>query len=146
MSKVIKTKTTLTWKERIMLTTTGRNDKGGFLWYSHDMICRLISEAEGVQVHSVYRSLSCYLQGLVKSGHLERAIKPRHLSRKVQYDGKPEYLYRQTGKAFTRQDDQRLKSGKNASNPKATQNAVLSHELWRIHRGLPKWFRRMMLD
>ena len=141
---MIKTKTTLTWKQRVMAATTGRNSRGAFLWYSHDKICTLISEAEGIRVKDFYRSLSSYINGLVKSGHLERAIKPRELSKKVQYDGKPEYLYRQTGKPYTRGMPS-LSSGKNAHTDAATISSQ-GHELWRLHRTLPLWFRRMMTD
>ena len=141
----IKPKTTLTWKERVMAATTGRNSRGAFLWYSHDKICCLIGEAEGLRVKDFYRSISAYLNDLVKSGHLERAVKPRHLSNKVRYDGKEEYLYRQTGKAYKR-GNPGLISPKNQHSPVIERNALLSHELWRLHRTLPKWFRRMMFD
>ena len=126
----IKTKTTLTWKERIMLVTTGRNNKGGFLWYSHGKICDIIEKAEGVRI-----TLGRELIELVKKGYLVRAVKPRHLSSKVQYNGKEEYLYRQTGKPFKR------------GMPELTNNrAEQAHEIWRLHKKLPKWFRCMMLD
>lgn len=141
----IKTKTTMTWKERIMLATTGRNSRGAGLWYSHDLICSLIGDIEGLRVKDFYRSISAYLRALVKSGHMVRAVKPRNLSGKVQYDGRDEYLYRQTGKPYTR-GNPGLISPKNQHSPVIERNALLSHELWRLHRTLPKWFRRMMLD
>lgn len=143
---MIKTKTTKTWKQRIIEATSGRNERGAFLWYSHDHICTLVGEAEGLRVKDFYRSFGTYLLGLVKSGHLVRAVKPRHLSKKVQYDGKPEYLYRRTGKTFEREDSNRGISGKNAHTDHAGKNAVIGHEIWRLHRGLPKWYRRMMLN
>lgn len=133
-----------TWKERVMAATSGRNSRGAFLWYSHDKICSLITEAEGFETKSVYRSLSAYLSELVKSGHLVRAIKPRELSLKVQYDGKPEYLYRQTGKPFVR-GVPALISSKN-DHSEAARRSSQAHELWRVHRALPKWFRCMMMD
>ena len=139
-----KPKTTRTWKERIMAATTGRNSRGAFLWYSHDKISSLISEQEGFNVKEIYRSLSSYLQGLVKSGHLERAVKPRELSRKVQFDGRPEYLYRQTGKPYER-GMPRLSSSKNAHTDAAYKSSQ-GHELWRLYPKLPLWFRRMMMD
>jgi hypothetical protein len=128
-----------------MEATSGRNERGAFLWYAHDKIVRAIEEAEGINVKETYQGgLACYLIGLVKSGHLQRAVKPPELSRKVQYDCKKEYLYRQTGKAYKRGIPS-LKSHKNQfcdSHIRGQQ----SHELWRIHRTLPKWFRLMMLD
>lgn len=145
MQNTFEGKTTLTWKERVMAATTGRNDRGAFLWYSHDKILKLIGEQEGVDVRRVYRSLSSYLSSLVKSGHLERAMKPKHLSRKLHYDPKGEYLYRQTGKPYKRGELGFMKCPKN-QHSMIRHNAVLSHELWRLHRNLPKWYRRMMLD
>lgn len=139
-----KPKTSLTWKQRIMLATTGRNSRGVFLWYSHDLILKIVSEQEGINVRDTYRSLSCYLHGLVKSGHLERALKPRELSLKVQDDGRPEYLYRQTGKPYLRGIPV-LKSCKNKHSV-FVQRSTQGHELWRLHRKLPKWFRLMMMD
>lgn len=133
-----------TWKERIMEAIGGRNTRGAFLWYSHDKILDAIDKNEGINTRAIYRSLTCYLQGLVKSGHVERAVKPKELSRKVQYDHKQEYLYRKTGKPFTR-GLPTLKSCKNELSGSYIK-AQLSHELWRIHRRLPKWFRDMMMD
>lgn len=140
----MKTKTSLTWKQRILLATSGRNDRGAFLWYSHDLILKTINEAEGCQVKQVYRSLSVYLSQLVKSGHMQRAIKPPELSKKIHQTKIPEYLYRRTGKDYN-PDYARLRSSKN-EHTNASTNAGLGHELWRIHRNLPKWFRRMMMD
>lgn len=141
-----KLKTSLTWKQRILAATSGRNDRGAFLWYSHHLIKEKVFEAEGLEKDQIYKSgLSPYLYALVKSGHLERAIKPPELTRKIKYDGRPEYFYRQTGKPYS-PDYARLKSSRNEHNPQATNNAVLGHELWRLHRRLPKWFRRMMMD
>ena len=141
---MIRTKTTRTWKQRVMAAASGRNNRGAFLWYSHDKICSIIGDEEGMRVKDFYRSISAYLNGLVKSGHLERAIKPRNLSRKVQYDGKPEYLYRQTGKVFKRGVPV-MSSSKNIHTDAARLSSQ-AHELWRLHRALPKWFRRMMTD
>jgi len=126
-----------TWKELILAAMTGRNNRGIPLWYDHAGIYRRLSEAHGEEATRAYRSLSAYLLALVKSGHLERAIKPRHLSTKVQYDGKPEYLYRVTGKPFTRGGLQECDN---------TRKAILAHDLWRMYPRLPKWYRRMMLD
>lgn len=141
----IEWKTTRTWKERIMATVTGRNDRGAFLWYSHDKIRGLIAEAEGFDIKRHYKSgISPYLTALVKSGHLERAVKPRQLSNKVQDDGRPEYLYRATGKAYAR-GMPHLSSSKNA-HTNAYDRSSQGHELWRLYPSLPKWFRRMMMD
>jgi hypothetical protein len=139
-------KTTLTWKERIMAATSGRNNREAWLWYSHDRICSLISEAEGVEVKTFYRSLSAYLAELIKSGHLERAVKPSGLKSGVRgLSSIPEYLYRQTGKPFERVKFDRLRSGKNAHTD-ATLKAIQAHEIWRLNQRLPKWFRNMMMD
>lgn len=140
----IQWKTTRTWKERVMTSVTGRNDRGAFLWYSHDKICALISEAEGVNVKAYYATISPFLTALVKSGHLERALKPRQLSKKVYSDGMTEYLYRATGKPFARGIPS-LSSGKNAHTSAAYRSSQ-GHELWRLYPTLPKWFRRMMMD
>lgn len=141
----MKLKTTLTWKERVMAATSGRNVRGTFLWYSHDRICQAIGEAEGIRVKDFYRSVSAYLNGLVKSGHMERAVKPSGLREGVRgLSSIPEYLYRQTGKPFTRKTPS-LSSSKNR-HTNAQERAVQAHELWRLHRRLPKWFRDMMMD
>jgi hypothetical protein len=138
-------KTTLTWKQRVMAATTGRNSRGAFLWYSHDKICSLVSEQEGIDPHSIYRSLSAYLSGLVKSGHLERALKPPKLRQGIRgLSSIPEYVYRQTGKPFARGVPV-LSSSKNL-HTEAARLSIQGHELWRLHRSLPKWFRRMMMD
>lgn len=140
----MKINSTMTWKERVMLATSGRNNKGGFLWYSHKKICELIEEREGIKVTDFYATISGYLTQLVKSGHIERAAKPKHLSNRYHYGLKQEYLYRQTGKPFKRRFPY-LSSSKN-KDTLAGDNAILAHEIWRLHRKLPKWFRRMMLD
>lgn len=145
ISKMTEMKTTKTWKERVMAATSGRNSRGARLWYSHDKIIRLISEAEGIDPKLIYRSLSAYLSGLVKSGHLERATKPPELRQGIRgLSSIPEYVYRQTGKPFVRGMPS-LSSSKN-EHTEAARRSSQGHELWRLHRALPKWFRCMMMD
>jgi len=138
-------KTDRTWKERIMDVTTGRNSRGAPLWYSHGKICMLIAGQEDISVSSIRaKSITPYLLGLVKSGHLERAEKPVHLCRHMRGNGTKEYLYRQTGKKFKIYAGESFESYKN----KGSDASVLgyqAHKIWRDHRKLPKWFRQMML-
>lgn len=131
-----------TWKEKIVAVLTGQNSRGKPLWYSHKKIMQLVSDAEGYDISVKYRSLSNYLLELVKSGHLERTIKPAHLSDKVQPN--KEYLYRRTAKPYNR-EYMSLQSSKNNLTD-AHIRGQEAFELWRKHRTLPKWFRRMMMD
>lgn len=128
-----------TWKELVMTVTTGRNERGGFLWYDHAGIKRRILE---LCPHRHQHSLAPYLNALVRSGHLVRANKDKALVQGGGIHGHNEYFYRQTGKAFQRGDSDRLINWKRPEN----SNAALAHELWRMHRDLPRWFRRMMLE
>lgn len=145
MAKLIKLAKQKTWKERIMAASTGRNSRGAFLWYSHNKICEIINEQEGNNAKRGYRSLSVYLTGLVKSGHLERALKPHTMRSGVRgLSSIPEYVYRQTGKLYKR-GIPALSSSKNEHTDAALISAQ-GHEIWRVHKTLPKWFRRMMLD
>lgn len=125
-----------------MQVTGGRNARGDFLWYSHRKILDAIDQAEGINTGTVYRSLTVYLSQLVKGGHLIRAVKPHSLSRKVQRTSTPEYLYRQTGKPFKR--GLALTDGKALSSSHV--KGMQAHELWRVYRRLPKWYRDMMMD
>lgn len=131
-----------TWKEKIVAVLSGQNVRGKPLWYSHKKIMQLVSENEGYDISTKYRSLSNYLLELVKSGHLERALKPPHLSSKVHPD--KEYLYRRTSKPYTR-EYMSLQSSKNNFTD-AHIRGQEAFELWRKHKTLPKWFRRMMMD
>lgn len=133
-----------TWKERIMEVTGGRNTRGDYLWYSHGGILDALDKAEGTNIrHDFYRSISPYLQGLVKGGFLIRAVKPHSLSRMVQRRTIPEYLYKQTGKPFKR-GNVNLQSSKN-EHTQVRLRAIEAHDLWREYRQLPKWYRDMMM-
>lgn len=143
---MIKTRTTLTWKERVMVATSGRNERGAFLWYSHKKICEVIGEQEGLKPSEFYGSISSFLTSLVKSGHMIRANKPQELRQGVRgISSIPEYLYRQTGKPYERSKAIPLQSSKN-SHTDAGLRGIQAHEIWRSNPTLPKWFRRMMLD
>ena len=135
---------TPTWKERIMDATTGRNERGTPLWYTHAQICAVVSERQGWDVRTRHNSLSPHCLSLVKTGHLERAIMPHNLSGRVRYNGKPEYLYRQTGKPYTRPNGCFM-SHDNAKGYDG-KTFIQGFELRRAYPMLPKWFRKMMLD
>lgn len=134
-------KTTKTWKERIVAVMTGRNDRGVALWYTHKKIMNLVYAH--FDVSKEYRSLTPYLSALVKSGHLERTMKPPELSEKVSYTTQVEYLYRRTEKPYERKYPS-LKSSKNKYS-EAQIRGVQAHELWRMYPTLPKWYRAMMM-
>jgi hypothetical protein len=136
-----------TWKEKIIDALTGRNNRGDPLWYSHKKILELVSENEGHDVSQPYRSLSNYLLELVKSGHLERALTPPGVSNKKCHGMEPgkAYLYRRTSKPFKR-GYLNLKSSRNQYNSEVHIRGQEAFELWRKHKSLPKWFRRMMMD
>jgi hypothetical protein len=133
-----------TWKERIMEATSGRNPQGRFLWYSHSKIIDCMDELEGGSIRGEFCSITPYLSDLVKHGYMIRAVKPPSLLNRPLDNRRPEYLYRQTGKPFKRGIVE-LSSRKNAhTNAQATSRQ--SHDLWREHRKLPYWFRRLMYD
>ena len=112
------------------------------LWYSHKKIITLLSELDGYNVKNKYRSMSAYLLELVKSGHLERTVAPPEVSKRMH--GTKEYLYRRTGKSF-----KRGYLDLNSSKSKFTDacvKGIKAHEIYRLNRNLPKWFRKMMMD
>lgn len=133
-----------TWKERIMAATGGRNARGDFLWYSHKGVIEAIEMHEGIDLKDSGGMLSPYLIGLVKGGFMVRAVKPHSLSRKVQRTSTPEYLYRQSGKPFERGIG-KLESSRNIL-AKSYIKAHEAHELWRMYKQLPKWYRDMMMN
>jgi hypothetical protein len=126
----------LTWKQRILTVMVGKNDRGIPLWYSHKKICELLELEEGAKI-------SVYLTQMVKTGHVERARKPKGLSTKV-YEHEPEYFYRVTGKPYVRSNV--IKPGTKKEDASILEMAVQGHDLWRLYPTLPKWFRRLMYD
>ncbi len=133
-----------TWKEYILDAMTGRNKKGIPLWYDNATIMSEVSKLAGYDIRVKYKSLTCFLYDLTKTGHIERAVKPRELSKKVCYDPSKEFLYRVTGKPYVHRFGN-LNTYKNqGSNIEAV--STQAHNIWREHKTLPKWYRRMMLD
>lgn len=84
---------------------------------------------------------TCYLLRLVKSGHVLRAHKPRHLTKsKI---GNPEMLYKWSGRPY-RDEIERISHLPYDDLP-PTDKAKIMRCLSAHYPGLPSWYRRIML-
>lgn len=125
-----------TWKERIMFVFTGREKKG--IWFSHKKIIEHLDCTNRNKPLSV----TMYLLQLIRTGHLERAVKPAELRENDLYRPQVEYLYRWTGLKYVRPDNFTKIGGINSRvDPDAMR---LGAEIWNNHPHLPKWFRDIM--
>ncbi len=122
------------WKEKIVGVLAGRDMKR--LWFTHGMIRNGVLD-EYPNHRRIPSSISVYLTNLIRTGHVERAIKPHHMFT----DGRitqREYLYRWTGKAY---DD------KPYYGPFVNSDTLIQgRDIFLDNRTLPKWFRSMMMD
>ena len=95
------------------------------LWFTHKAIKdRLKNRGYGVP-----ENLGQVLYGLVKSGHLERSMKPNHMKGKQVY--RNEFIYRRTGKPYREK--------------KSMGKVALGNQIRLDHPRLAKWFRDMMI-
>lgn len=84
---------------------------------------------------------TCDLLRLVKSGHVLRAHKPRHLTETK--TGNPEMIYKWSGKPY-RDEIERISQLPYDDLP-PTDKAKLMRCLSAHYSDLPAWYRRMML-
>jgi len=120
------------WPEKVMsaLQPFGTEKQG--LWFTHASLYRRVKDH--CSPEAMPNNLRQVLYDLVKSGHLERALKPDHI--KAAYQSQREYIYRVTGKPFT----VKPLSGLNAPG----HDVQRAYQLKLDHPRLPKWFRDMM--
>ena len=119
-------------KEAIMRLLTANHRK----WYSSRLITAYLQAELGRNVKP-----TCYLLRLVKSGHIERAHKPKHLINSK--NGNKEFIYRWSGRTY--QDKiEHLKQLQYESIP-PTDRAILMGFLSAHYSNLPDWYQRMML-
>lgn len=105
------------------LTPIGTEKAG--LWFTHKAIKdRLKNRGYGVP-----ENLGQVLYGLVKSGHLERSMKPNHMKGKQVY--RNEFIYRHTGKPYREK--------------KSMGKVARGNQIRLDHPRLAKWFRDMMI-
>lgn len=99
------------------------------LWYNQRSLI------EKIKMHPDYKGLelgklfSVSIQGLIKSGHIERALNPKK--------GLCKYIYRRTDKPFQAKIlGEKVIGGK--------EKIQKGFDLYHKHKDFPKWFRDMM--
>lgn len=99
------------------------------LWFTQASLIKRI------EIHPDYRGLelnklfSVTIQGLIKSGHVQRALNPKK--------GLCKYIYRRTGKPFEAKIlGEKIVGGK--------EKIQKGYDIYHKHGKLPKWFRDMM--
>lgn len=112
----------IAWPEKVIMALQPCGTEKAGLWFTHRAIQKRLQDHAG----GCPDNLAQVLYTLVKSGHIERAIKPEKI--KAQYAPRHEYIYRRTGKAF--------KPGK----PVMQQG----FDVWVKYKRFPKWLRDMM--
>ncbi|OFW88505.1 MAG: hypothetical protein A3B66_08545 [Alphaproteobacteria bacterium RIFCSPHIGHO2_02_FULL_46_13] len=122
----------LSVKGSIMLLLTANSRK----WFSS----RAITVHLKVELGRDIKPTSSLLQ-LVKSGHIERAYKPRHLINSK--NGKQEFIYRWSGKAYHDKIESLKKLLYEDMPP--TDRAIIMSFLKAHYPNLPGWYRRMIL-
>lgn len=110
------------WPEKVMAIMQPCGTEKAGLWFTHRAIQKRLQD-HGAGVPD---NLGQVLYALVKSGHIERAIKPERI--KARHAPRQEYIYRITGKAF--------KPG----------NPIMQRgfDIWVKYPRFPKWLRDMM--
>lgn len=128
-----KTQVRTTWAEKVIesLKPVGTERQG--LWFTHASLYKRLQDY--CSPEAMPDNLRQVLYDLVKSGHLERAVKPDKL--KAAYQIQQEYIYRLTGKPF------KVKPliGMNAP----ADDLQKAYQVKLDHPALPKWFRDMMM-
>lgn len=127
-----KTKILITVKESVMRLLTANPEK----WFSSRAITVHLQTELGRNIKP-----TCYLLRLVKSGHILRAYKPRHLTRsKIETQ---EFIYKWSGRPY-RDEIQRIRRlPYDELSP--TDKAKIMRCLSAHYPGLPAWYRLMML-
>lgn len=82
-----------------------------------------------------------YLLRLVRSGHIERAYKPRHLTNSK--NGQQEFIYRWSGRPYHDKIETIRRMSYDALSP--TDRAIIMRCLSAHYPGLPGPYQRMML-
>ena len=119
-------------KEAIMRLLINNRRK----WYSSRLITEHLNAELGRNIKP-----TVYLLRLIKSGHVERAYKPRHLINSK--NGKHEFIYRWTGRPY--RDKVECLKRLSYENMPPTDKAIIMNFLKSHYPGLPDWYRRMML-
>lgn len=103
-------------------------------------VSRTITAHLKIELGRNIKPTSSLLQ-LVKSGHVERAFKPRHLINSK--NGKQEFIYRWTGKPY----HDKIESLKNLpyEDMPPTDRAIIMSFLKAHYPNLPGWYRRIMM-
>lgn len=116
------------WPEKVVSALHPFGTEKAGLWFTHGGIYKRLQEREGLRPCEMPQNLNQVLYGLVRSGHLERALKPDKL--RAAYQVQQEFIYRRTSKPFTvkvfRED---IEQGR---------------QIYLDSPRLPKWFRDMM--
>ncbi len=120
----------ITWGRKIVaaLQPFGTGDQGA--WFTHAALLRRVKDHH----QDTPQDLTHELYGLVKTGHIERAIRPDQVQDKQV--SRTEYIYRRTAKAY------RPKEVKGMNAPIAAMDRARQIQL--DNPRLPKWFRDMM--
>ena len=119
-------------KGSIMRLMTANSQK----WFSSRAITAHLKAELGRDIKP-----TCDLIRLIKSGHILRAHKPRHLTRsKI---GRPEFIYKWSGRPY-RDEIQRIRQLP-YDELCPTDKAKIMRCLSAYYPDLPTWYRRMML-
>lgn len=120
----------IAWPEKITLVLGDCGTEKR--WMTHNAIQKRLQETGYT---GAPKSLATALRVLVKSGHVERALKPDHM----QNDFHREYIYRRTAKPFKAKI-----MGARFRNGTKADDLQRAFQLRMDHPRLPKWFRDMM--
>ncbi len=126
------TKNLISVKESVMRLLIGSRKK----WYSS----RAITEHLKIELGRNIKPTS-YLLRLVKSGHVERAYKPRHLTSSK--SGKQEFIYRWSGRPYRDKIEAIKHMPYDDLSP--IDRAIIMRCLSAHYPGLPGPYQRMML-
>lgn len=121
------------WSEKIVSALRPFGTEKAGLWFTHASLYRRVKDH--CSPEAMPDNLRQVLYDLVKSGHLERAVKPDKF--KAAYQPQQEYIYRLTGKPFTVKIVQALNA--------PADDVQRAYQLSLDHPALPKWFRTMMM-
>jgi hypothetical protein len=119
-------------KESVMRLLTAKPGK----WFSSGAITAHLKAELGRNIKP-----TAYLLRLVKSGHVLRAYKPRHLIRSK--NRQQEFIYKWSGRAY----HDKIEAIKDTpyDNLSPTDRAIIMHFLSAHYPGLPGSYQRMML-
>ena len=112
----------IAWPEKVIMSLQPCGTEKAGLWFTHRAIQKRLQDHAG----GCPDNLAQVLYALVKSGHIERAVKPKSIAPK--HGPRIEYIYRRTGKAF--------KPGKPVMQK--------GFDVWVKYKRFPKWLRDMM--